>query len=264
MVGSFLFGWPSIIAVIINYVKRGDARGTWLESHFSWQIRTFWYRCCCGRSSSPPISIPLAVIVVGIGTWVAGMFVLGIWAIYRVARGWLRLNNRQPMPMIAAALQSGVCAAASSHRGAVTPDIPLSSSRLPTGVPYDGAAGATTTALERAFQPMSFDHLGLAEPLLRAVREQGYETPTPIQREAIPPCWPAAICSPAPRPAPARPPASCCRCCSGCRTRRAPNATAAAASPIRALILTPTRELAAQVEDSVRTYGKHLHAAAAW
>src|SRR5688572_31597789 len=43
VVGTFIFGWPSIIAVIINYVKRGDARGTWLESHFSWQIRTFWY-----------------------------------------------------------------------------------------------------------------------------------------------------------------------------------------------------------------------------
>ena len=43
VLGSFIFGWPSIIAVIINYVKRGDARGTWLESHFDWQIRTFWY-----------------------------------------------------------------------------------------------------------------------------------------------------------------------------------------------------------------------------
>ena len=43
VVGSFVFGWPSIIAVIINYVKRGDARGTWLESHFTWQIRTFWF-----------------------------------------------------------------------------------------------------------------------------------------------------------------------------------------------------------------------------
>jgi len=42
VVGTFLFGWPSIIAVIINYVKRGDARGTWLESHFTWQINTFW------------------------------------------------------------------------------------------------------------------------------------------------------------------------------------------------------------------------------
>ncbi len=43
VVGAFVFGWPSIIAVIINYVKRGEARGTWLESHFRWQIRTFWY-----------------------------------------------------------------------------------------------------------------------------------------------------------------------------------------------------------------------------
>ena len=43
IIGAFLFGWPSIIAVIINYVKRGDVRGTWLESHFDWQIKTFWY-----------------------------------------------------------------------------------------------------------------------------------------------------------------------------------------------------------------------------
>src|SRR4029453_13170052 len=43
IVTAFLFGWPSIIAVILNYVKRSDVRGTWLDSHFSWQIRTFWY-----------------------------------------------------------------------------------------------------------------------------------------------------------------------------------------------------------------------------
>ena len=42
VVGAFLTGWPSIIAVILNYVKRSEARGTWLESHFRWQIRTFW------------------------------------------------------------------------------------------------------------------------------------------------------------------------------------------------------------------------------
>ncbi len=98
VLGSFLFGWPSIIAVIINYVKRGDARGTWLESHFSWQIRTFWYALLWAVIVAL-VSIPLAVIVVGIATWVVGMFVLGVWAIYRIARGWMRLNNRQPMPM---------------------------------------------------------------------------------------------------------------------------------------------------------------------
>ncbi|MGZ5120865.1 MAG: DUF4870 family protein, partial [Burkholderiales bacterium] len=43
IVTSFLTGWPSIIAVIINYVKRAEVRGTYLESHFSWQLRTFWY-----------------------------------------------------------------------------------------------------------------------------------------------------------------------------------------------------------------------------
>ena len=43
VVGAFLTGWPSIIAVILNYVKRGETRGTWLESHFRWQIRTFWF-----------------------------------------------------------------------------------------------------------------------------------------------------------------------------------------------------------------------------
>src|SRR3954467_5326543 len=43
VVGAFLTGWPSIIAVILNYLKRGETRGTWLESHFRWQIRTFWF-----------------------------------------------------------------------------------------------------------------------------------------------------------------------------------------------------------------------------
>jgi uncharacterized membrane protein len=98
VLGSFLFGWPSIIAVIINYVKRGDVRGTWLETHFSWQIRTFWFALLWAVIVAL-VSLPLAVILVGIGTWVAGLFVLGIWAIYRIARGWLRLKDHLPMPM---------------------------------------------------------------------------------------------------------------------------------------------------------------------
>jgi uncharacterized membrane protein len=97
VLGSFLFGWPSIIAVIINYVKRGEARGTWLESHFTWQIRTFWFALAWAVLVAL-VSIPLTVILVGIGTWIAGMFVLGLWAIYRIARGWLRLKDHQPMP----------------------------------------------------------------------------------------------------------------------------------------------------------------------
>jgi uncharacterized membrane protein len=64
VIGSFLFGWPSIIAVIINYVKRGEARGTWLESHFDWQIRTFWFAllwgCLVGLTG-----LVLAIVLVG-------------------------------------------------------------------------------------------------------------------------------------------------------------------------------------------------------
>jgi uncharacterized membrane protein len=97
VLGSFLFGWPSIIAVIINYVKRGEARGTWLESHFDWQIRTFWYALGWAVLVGL-ISLPLTLVLVGIGTWMAGMFLLGVWAIYRIARGWLRLNAHQAMP----------------------------------------------------------------------------------------------------------------------------------------------------------------------
>ncbi|MCC7178281.1 MAG: hypothetical protein IT177_07815 [Acidobacteria bacterium] len=97
VLGSFLFGWPSIIAVIINYVKRGDARGTWLESHFTWQIRTFWFAmlwaCVIGI-----VGLVLAIVVVGIAIWVVGLFVLGIWAIYRIVRGWLALKDRRPVP----------------------------------------------------------------------------------------------------------------------------------------------------------------------
>jgi uncharacterized membrane protein len=97
VIGSFLFGWPSIIAVIISYVKRGDARGTWLESHFTWAIRTFWVALAWAAIVAV-VSIPLAVILVGIATWVVGLFLLGLWAIYRIARGWLKLNASESMP----------------------------------------------------------------------------------------------------------------------------------------------------------------------
>ena len=92
VLGSFIFGWPSIIAVIINYVKRGDARGTWLESHFDWQIKTFWY--AVGASILIAIAGALLVILlVGFAIWAIGFFALGIWAIYRIAAGWMRLRD---------------------------------------------------------------------------------------------------------------------------------------------------------------------------
>ena len=96
IIGAFLFGWPSIIAVILNYVKRGEARGTWLESHFSWQIRTFWFALLWAVIVAL-VSAVLAIFLIGIATWVIGIIALGIWAIYRIARGWLRLNDGRPM-----------------------------------------------------------------------------------------------------------------------------------------------------------------------
>jgi len=96
VVGSFIFGWPSIIAVIINYVKRGDARGTWLESHFAWQIRTFWWAVLWAVLISC-VSFILAFVLIGFVTWPVGMFILGIWAVYRIAIGWSRLNDRKPV-----------------------------------------------------------------------------------------------------------------------------------------------------------------------
>jgi uncharacterized membrane protein len=98
VIGAFVFGWPSIIAVIINYVKQGEARGTWLESHFRWQIRTFWFALAWVILIAL-IGGALTLVLVGFAILWIGLFVLGIWAIYRIARGWLRLKDRQPMPL---------------------------------------------------------------------------------------------------------------------------------------------------------------------
>jgi uncharacterized membrane protein len=92
IVGAFVFGVPSIIAVVINYVKRGEARGTYLASHFRWQIRTFWFAllwCVIGGM--------LFVTLVGIPLAIGGFFAAGVWAIYRIIRGWLALRDQKPM-----------------------------------------------------------------------------------------------------------------------------------------------------------------------
>jgi uncharacterized membrane protein len=98
VVGAFVFGWPSIIAVIINYVKKSDVRGTWLESHFRWQIRTFWFALAWVVLIGL-VGAALAVVLIGIAIWGVGLFALGIWAIYRIARGWLALKERRAMPL---------------------------------------------------------------------------------------------------------------------------------------------------------------------
>lgn len=97
IVGSFLFGWPSIVAVIINYVKRGEARGTWLESHFAWQIRTFWFSLLWAAVVGFT-GLVLAIVLVGFAIWAIGLFALGVWAIYRIARGWSALQGRRVVP----------------------------------------------------------------------------------------------------------------------------------------------------------------------
>jgi uncharacterized membrane protein len=94
VVGAFLTGWPSIVAVILNYARRSDVRGTWLASHFRWQIRTFWFGLLwvvlCGV---------FVVATLGLGVLIAWipLGLVGLWFIYRIARGWLRLGDRRAM-----------------------------------------------------------------------------------------------------------------------------------------------------------------------
>jgi uncharacterized membrane protein len=94
VVGAFLTGWPSIIAVILNYVKRGDVRGTWLESHFRWQIRTFWFGLLWVS-----LCVLFIIVTFGIGILIAWLplVLVSLWFIYRVARGWIALSGRRAM-----------------------------------------------------------------------------------------------------------------------------------------------------------------------
>ena len=96
IVGSFVFGIPSIIAVIMNYARQSEARGTFLESHFSWQIRTFWFAVLWGLIIVA-LSLPLVLVLIGLATLPLGMALLGIWVIYRIIRGWLALRDRRPV-----------------------------------------------------------------------------------------------------------------------------------------------------------------------
>ena len=96
VVGQFIFGLPSIIAVIMNYLRRSEARGTWLESHFTWQLRTFWFAALWVVLLAVA-SAPLMLVLVGFFTFGLGLAVIGLWVIYRVARGWLTLNEGRPV-----------------------------------------------------------------------------------------------------------------------------------------------------------------------
>ena len=93
IITAFLTGWPSIIAVILNYVKRSDVRGTWLDSHFSWQIRTFWFALLW-----LVLGAVLFITVVGIPFAIVLWFATGIWVLYRIIRGWLALSSQKALP----------------------------------------------------------------------------------------------------------------------------------------------------------------------
>ena len=91
---AFLTGWPSIIAVILNYLKRDAVYGSYLESHFRWQIRTFWFALIWLI-----VMILLFVTLIGIPfAWILGVLT-GLWVLYRIVRGWLRLVDAKPMPL---------------------------------------------------------------------------------------------------------------------------------------------------------------------
>jgi uncharacterized membrane protein len=90
VVTAFLTGWPSILAVILNYAKRRDVRGTYLASHFSWQIRTFWFAVLWSI-----IAFALFVTVIGIPLAWLIVVITGVWVLYRIGRGWLALTDGQ-------------------------------------------------------------------------------------------------------------------------------------------------------------------------
>lgn len=85
---AFLFGITFIVAVVVNYIKREDVRGTWLESHFRWQIRTFWYGLLW-----TVLGTLLYIVIIGYFIWLANV----VWVIYRIAKGWLRLSEGKEM-----------------------------------------------------------------------------------------------------------------------------------------------------------------------
>ena len=91
---GFVTGVAWIVAIVVDYVKRDDAKGTWLESHFRWQIRTFWFGLLWVT-----LCMLFVVATLGVGLLIAWLplGVVGLWFVYRVAHGWLRLIDRRPM-----------------------------------------------------------------------------------------------------------------------------------------------------------------------
>jgi uncharacterized membrane protein len=89
---GFFIGVTWLVGVIIAYIKRDEAKGTWMESHFSWQIRTFWWSvlwCVVGSI----LFVTIIGIVIAWPLWA----VAWLWALYRVIKGWIKLNDAKPV-----------------------------------------------------------------------------------------------------------------------------------------------------------------------
>jgi uncharacterized membrane protein len=119
VIGAFVFGLPSIVAVLMNYARRNAVRGSWLETHFIWQIRTFWTAVFLGLALfcialvlsafglvsliSMPITGPAGAVGAGAGfggaliAMTLGAILAGVWILYRVVRGWLALRDGKAM-----------------------------------------------------------------------------------------------------------------------------------------------------------------------
>ena len=91
---SFVASLPSIAAVVLNYWNQNAVRGTWLESHFRWQIRTFWFAVMWIA-----VSLLMVITVIGVPFAIAVLLLAGLWILYRIVRGWWVLIQRRPLPM---------------------------------------------------------------------------------------------------------------------------------------------------------------------
>ncbi len=85
---ALLVGVTLIAGVILNYLRRDEVAGTWLESHFTWQIRTFWWTLLWGI-----LGLATAILLVGLVILLAA----SIWLVYRITRGWSELNEGRPI-----------------------------------------------------------------------------------------------------------------------------------------------------------------------
>ena len=93
---SFLFTLPSIVAIIMAYARRPVVQGTFLESHYRWLIWTFWI-ALASYVLLWIVTLPLKLVLVGYPLFYLGLAALGLWIIYRLARGWLALRQQRPV-----------------------------------------------------------------------------------------------------------------------------------------------------------------------